>query len=196
MTVIRIPFDDPRLPGLIDASLDRGDMVAFPTDTIYGLGGDPWTEAVSRVRALKERPQEQPFSLHLPSTGFIERFAQVSAIAGRWIERWLPGPYTVLLPATAEAPSCSVARGVVGLRVPDHPFFREILAAVGRPLFGTSANRRGEDPLLTADAIASAFPEVAVLIDDGGTRGSASAVVDLTGPAPIAVRGRLPKGSQ
>jgi L-threonylcarbamoyladenylate synthase len=191
MTVTRLKLRDARLARTLEEILGSGGVVAFPTETVYGLGGDPWTDAAPRVRAIKSRPSDQPFSLHLPSHAVISRYAVLHDEARAWVERWLPGPYTVLLPATADAPPCSVAGGVIGLRVPDHPLFREILE---RPIFGTSANRHGAPPLADADAIAAAIPEIDLLIVDERPRGEASAIVDLTGPEPRAVRGRLPQG--
>lgn len=191
MTAMRLQLDDPRLAKTLEKVLASGGVIAFPTDTVYGLGGAPWTDAASRVRAIKGRPPDQPFSLHLPSCTAIARYAALHDEARAWVERWLPGPYTVLLPARADAPPCSVADGVIGVRVPDHPLFREILE---RPVFGTSANRHGAPPLVDADAIAAAIPELDLVIDDDRPRGEASAIIDLTGSEPRAVRGRLPEG--
>jgi L-threonylcarbamoyladenylate synthase len=189
MTTERLRLDDPCLARRLEETLDRGGVIVFPTDTLYGLGGDPWSEAASRVREIKGRTKDQPFSLHLPCCAVIRDFAVVDADAATWIEQWLPGPYTVLLPARDSAPPCSVSRGVVGLRVPDHPLFLEILQ---RPVFGTSANRHGDPALVSLDEIEAAIPELDLAIVGDRPRGRASAVIDLTGSTPRAVRGQLP----
>jgi L-threonylcarbamoyladenylate synthase len=192
MTAWVLTLGDPALPRELEQALRQGAVIAFPTDTVYGLGGDPWSGAVDRVRTIKQRPPDQPFSLHLPSVASIDGVAQVDAEGRRWLERWLPGPFTVLLEATAGAPPCSVSEGRIGLRVPDHPLFLEVLAAIGGAVFGTSVNRRGAPPINEAATILRAFPEIDLIIDGAVSIGSSSALIDLTSTPPAALRGELP----
>jgi len=186
--------NDPALPRALEEALDRGAVIAFPTDTVYGLGGDPWSRAVERVRAAKARPTAQPFSLHLPSTIAISRYAAVPRNVATWIDRWLPGPYTVLLHALGTAPPCAVRDGLIGVRVPDHPLFLGTLAALDRPLFGTSANRRGEPPIVSLEGILAEFPEVDLAIVGSASVGRSSSVIDLTTDPARLLRGEMPNG--
>jgi L-threonylcarbamoyladenylate synthase len=196
MTPRLLSLGDPTLPRQLDRALRDGAVIVFPTDTVYGLGGDPWSVAVERVRTIKQRPPDQPFSLHLPSVASIAAYARVDAKRWRWLERWLPGPFTVLLEAGPGAPPCSVADDRVGLRVPDHPLFLEILVEIDRPVFGTSVNRRGAPPINDATKILKAFPEIDLVIEGPISTGSSSALIDLTSTRPVALRGELPDASR
>ena len=195
MSASVVSIEEPRLVVWLGDLLARAGVVAFPTDTVYGLGGDPWSErAVARVRALKGRGDDRPFTVHLASVEDVARVARLDERTRGMVARLLPGPYTLLLPAGDDAPVSAVQRGKVGVRVPDHPFFGNVLRRVGSPLFGTSANRAGEPPLRTVEEIARAFPEVDLLVwDPHGGRGLPSAILDLTTIPPRAVRGELPK---
>lgn len=187
-----VAHDDPEAPVLVEDALERGETLVFPTDTIYGIGGDPWdTRTVRRVRQLKSRPHDQPFALLLATVAHVDRYARLGTGERRWIDRLLPGPYTFLLPAGRGAPPVAAASGVIGLRVPDHPFFDRLLARLDRPLFGTSVNRRGEPPLIDIDRIIDRFPSVELIVT-GPTSGQPSAILDLTTTPPRVVRGELP----
>ena len=165
----------------------------FPTDTIYGIGGNPWdARTTARVRALKQRSEQQPLTLHLSSLSSIEQYALV---APRWtqaIHRLLPGPVTVLLPAHSAAPPATVRNGTVGLRVPDHPFFSDVLR---QPVFGTSVNRHGEPPMNDVDRIIDAFPSVDLIVT-GPVSGTSSAIVDLRTESYRVLRGTLSPAAQ
>lgn len=191
-----VPMDDPRLIVWLGEILSRAGLVAFPTDTIYGLGGDPWNErAVARARGLKGRGSEQPFTLHLAAPGEVATVAALDSRTREILQRYLPGPYTFLLLASEGAPLSAVREGKVGVRVPDHPFFSGVLCRLGSPLFGTSVNRAGEPPLQRPEEILRAFPELDLVVSALTTgAGTPSAIVDLTVDPPRAVRGELPKG--
>ena len=194
MTSDVLRIDHPDLPRRVEAVLETGGIVIFPTDTIYGIGGNPWDQGVlDRVRRLKERSVDQPFTLHLPSVSAVDEYARLDSVARRRVELLLPGAYTLLLPAKPAAPDSAVLEGVVGIRVPDHPFFEGVLAPIGRPLFGTSVNRSGEPPLRTVDDILDCFPSVDLIIV--GSVGTAeSTILDLTVEPPRLIRGTLPDG--
>lgn len=189
-TVLRI--DDPRVPSSVLEALETGLVLIFPTDTIYGLGGNPWDDrVVEKVRALKGRAGDQPFTLHLASVAEIDRYAEVPERVRPAVSGLLPGPYTLLLAARAAAPACSVKNGTVGVRVPRHPFFSSIVAPTARSLFGTSVNAHGEPPLREVDEMIDRFPSVDLVIV-GDVAGTPSDILDLTAVPPRAVRGRLP----
>ena len=189
-----IAHDHSDVPRLIEAALETGQTFIFPTDTIYGIGGNPWDEGVlNRVRSLKGRPPDRPFTLHLPTVENIDRFAQVDDRARLIVDRFLPGPYTFLLPASASAPPSAVMDNVVGIRVPDHPLFRSVLAELARPLFGTSVNQSGERPLSGIDEIIERFSGVDLIIV-GPIGGDESTILDVTVDPPRLVRGARPAG--
>lgn len=192
--------NDERLQGMIQALLETGGTLIFPTDTVYGIGGGPWDErALAQVRRMKGRADSQPFTLHLPSIEAIEHFARVDERMRRILNRFLPGPITFILPATDGAPPATVLKGNVGIRVPAHPFFRSIMRKLDRPLFGTSVNRAGEAPLASVEMMIEQFSGVDLLIEaEAGTgvpsgTGAPSTIVDLTTDPPQALRGELPQ---
>jgi len=193
-----IRSDDPKITDAIRDALAAGGVIVFPTDTVYGIGGNAWDDrAVAKARRLKHRAAEQPFALHLAAIDRIEPFARLDSRERRWIERLLPGAYTLLLVADV-APPCSVKDGKVGVRVPDHPFFSRAMAEVGVPLFGSSVNRSGEPPLIGIDEMIEQFPEVDLVVEDAVGRAEsrerkpASAILDLTADPPVALRGAVP----
>jgi L-threonylcarbamoyladenylate synthase len=194
MTPHVVSLHDPEVPSLVQEALETGRTLVFPTDTVYGIGGNPWDEAVlARVRHLKARPTGRPFTLHLPRRSDVGRYADLGRVPLEAVDRLLPGPYTLLLPASVTSPRSAVRDGVIGIRVPDHPFFREIVAGLDRPLFATSVNRSGEPPLSDVNEIIERFPSVDLIVV--GTVGTAeSTIVDLTTGRPRTVRGTLPDG--
>ena len=174
------------------ALLRDGELVAFPTDTVYGLAcrcGDP--SALERLFAAKRRPAEKAIPWLVSSldealaAGFVaDRSARLLA------ERFWPGAVTLVLPAADGSASQA-------FRVPGHPVARALLAAAG-PLAVSSANRSGEPETRDADDVAVAFAdsdEPAAILDGGRAGGGvASSVVDLSGPAPRLVReGAVPR---
>jgi L-threonylcarbamoyladenylate synthase len=192
MTPTVLRDDDPRVGAAVHAALETGQIMIFPTDTIYGMGGNPWDDSVvAKVQALKARTADQPFTLHLAATEDIAAYAEVAERVRPAVAALLPGPYTLLLPARPSVPACSVRHGVVGIRVPRHVFFSGVVARLGRPLFGTSVNAHGEEPLGTVDDMIDRFPSVDLVII-GEVPGTPSDILDLTVSPPRAVRGTLP----
>jgi L-threonylcarbamoyladenylate synthase len=192
MTPTILRDDDPHVPAAVRDALETGQTIIFPTDTIYGMGGNPWDDSVlTKIRELKGRTPDQPFTLHLATVTEVDRYAQGRPGVRPALAKLLPGPFTVILPPLAAAPPCSVSPLGVGLRVPDHRFFSLVLAPLGRPLFGTSVNEHGEDPILEVGDMIDRFPSVDLVIL-GAVSGVPSAIIDLTAAAPRAVRGRLP----
>jgi L-threonylcarbamoyladenylate synthase len=192
MIPIVMSGEDPGIAAAVRDALETGQTIIFPTDTIYGIGGNPWDDAVvAKIRALKGRTADQPFTLHVATVPDISRYAHVAERIRRTVNELLPGPYTLILPARPEAPPCSVTANTVGIRVPRHAFFASILGPLGVPLFGTSVNAHGEDPLSDIDEMIDRFPSVDLVIL-GDVGGNPSDIIDLTGVSPRALRGRLP----
>jgi len=157
--------------------LRDGGVVAFPTETVYGLGcnaDDP--RAVERLRALKGQRADKPFTVHLHSAEEIANYVDsIPEKANRLIRRFVPGPLTLVLQAKGG--------GMIGLRVPDHPVARELIRLSGVRVIGTSANRSDATAPVCAEEVRHAFPggEIDVLIDSGQTTyGAASSVVRVT----------------
>jgi len=173
------------------AAIRRGDLVVYPTETVYGLGAnalDP--DAVERVFEAKRRPRDRPISMALPELSAAEDHTRMSDRERTFCERFLPGPVTVLLERTDRVPDVLVAgRDRVGIRVPDHDTARALARRTG-PITATSANRSGAESARRVEAIDPAIRERAVVIDEGETPGTESTVVDV-GANEIVRRGAL-----
>ncbi len=193
MSPLCLTQSDSRLPGALSELLEVGGVVIFPTDTVYGLGGNPWDErAVERIRRMKGRPADQPFTLHLTTRDGVGSFATLDEQARRAIDLLLPGPITLLLSARPQAPRAVTHKGKVGIRVPKHRFFSEVLHCLGASLFGTSVNRSGEPPLHSVETMIESFPEIDLIVEGEAGSGVPSAIIDLTTDPPRALRGRVP----
>ena len=169
--------------GLTDAvaALRRGDLVVYPTETVYGLAADATDpEAVERAFEAKGRSREKPVSMALPDVGAAADYVRLSDRERAFCERFLPGPVTVLLERTDRVPDVLVAgRDRVGVRVPDHELSRDLARRVG-PITATSANRSGEPSARRIGEIAPGVRERAVVLDRGETPGAESTVVDVS----------------
>jgi len=181
---------------LIAEIINKGGLIVFPTETVYGLGcAAQNAEAIARLYRLKRREWKKPLALHLGRVEDLFRYALVGERERRWIERLLPGPYTLVLRASRGAPPVAVQGGKVGIRVPHSRAFQRIAAAAGVPLAGTSANRGGEPPATSPEEAIDRFSnEVELIITaDEPPSGQSSAVIDLTEAPPKALRGELPE---
>ena len=157
-----------------------GDLVVYPTETVYGLGGDALdADAVERVFELKGRKRSNPLSLGVPSVDAALRHTRPTEFAVAFARAFLPGPVTVVVERAATVPDALTAgRDRVGIRVPDHPVARELLRGTG-PLTATSANVSGRGSVTHPDGLDDRIREgVAVVVDDGETPGTESTVVD------------------
>ena len=175
----------------IRGCLAKGGLVVHPTDTVYGLAADPFQEAaVARLYAAKERPREMAVSMTVAEVDDIFRYAVRTPLAENFCRKNLPGPYTVVLRATPDAPRALVNRqGLVGLRIPDHPIPRLIAKAYG-PVTTTSANRHGQPSPTSCDEAKAQLGEAIDLYIDAGPSpiGQESTVVDLSGPKAKVLR--------
>jgi L-threonylcarbamoyladenylate synthase len=174
-----------------------GELIIFPTDTIYGLGCHAFnSHALQKIYALKGRDPQRPLSTHLQSLAEIARYCEpLTAQQNQWVRQLLPGPYTVILQASKNAPAASVnPEGKVGLRVPQSASFRCVTQAANVPLVGTSINRSGEPALLDIDKIIEAFGALVdlIIVTEEAMSNESSSVIDLTETKPRVVRGTLP----
>ncbi len=169
-------------PDLTDAvaAIRRGDLVVYPTETVYGLGADALDpEAVDRVFEAKGRSRDRPISMALPDASAPVDYTRMTDRDRAFCERFLPGPVTVLLERTNRVPDALVAgRDRVGVRVPNHGIARELARRTG-PITATSANRSGTESARQIEAIDHSIRERAVVVDGGKTAGEESTVVDV-----------------
>ncbi|HET9218748.1 MAG TPA: L-threonylcarbamoyladenylate synthase [Terriglobia bacterium] len=178
--------------------LRAGGVIAFPTDTAYGLGADPFqAEAVQRIFQIKGRPETKPILLLVNSIAMAESVADLSGRALELAKRFWPGPLTMVVPARSTVPDLVTAgTGTIGIRWPDATFARRLIDAFERPVTATSANRTGMPSAITVAEIREQFQDSIDVIVDGGTlptRGG-STLLDLTEtPARLLREGPIPK---
>jgi len=172
--------------------LERGDVVAYPTDTVYGLGARMTSpEGVERVFLAKSRPRSMALPLLVASLAQIEELAaRVPPMARRLIEAFLPGALTLILPASESVPDyLRTPEGTIALRIPAHPVPVALIEGSGSAIVGTSANLSGRPNPLTAEEVRSQLGKgVALIIDGGRCSGRESTIVDMTGASPVTVR--------
>ena len=173
--------------------LRRGEPVAFPTDTVYGIGVHGFQpEAVERLYSLKQRPAHMPIPLLLSDVAMVRATCtDIPPIVWRLAERFWPGGLSLVLHRSPAVPSAVTAGGAtVAVRVPDHRWVRELGRRLGAPLAATSANRHGRPAPITANDVMEAFEGLLPLIVDGGPcrGGVASTVLDLVVDPPTILR--------
>jgi L-threonylcarbamoyladenylate synthase len=154
--------------------LDDGGLVAFPTETVYGLGGDATNgEVVARLYEAKGRPAFNPLISHVLDTTAARRLGGFDAAATRLAEAFWPGPLTLVLPRTPNCPVAELATAgldTIAVRVPDHAVARDLLAAFGGPIVAPSANRSGHvSPTTAQHVLADLNGRIDLIIDGGPT---------------------------
>ena len=176
------------------ASLLRaGALVAFPTETVYGLGADARNPAaVAKIFAAKGRPADHPLIVHLPDTTHLTHWASdIPEAAHVLAKAFWPGPLTLILKRQADVPDAVTGgQDTVGLRVPNHPLALELLHSFGAGIAAPSANRFGRISPTTAEHVREDLGEAVALILNGGpcSVGIESSIVDLSGPRTTILR--------
>jgi len=175
------------------AVLRSGGLVAFPTETVYGLGADASNDAaVARVFSVKGRPTDHPLIVHLADAEQLDDWAaDVSPTAHLLADAFWPGPLTLLVERSSSVSlAVTGGRSTVGLRVPDHTVALELLRAFGGGIAAPSANRFGRvSPTTAAHVVADLGDDVDLVLDGGACRvGVESTIVDLTGELPVVLR--------
>lgn len=182
--------------GIAEAArvLAEGGLVAFPTETVYGLGADATNpEAVAKLYDAKERPSFNPLIAHVASVKAAEQIGQFSETALRLAEKFWPGPLTLVVRARPGCTVCDLARAglnTVAVRVPGHPIAHALLEATERPIVAPSANRSGHVSPTTADHVMSDLRDRIDAVIEGGQTplGLESTIVDCTGEKPLLLR--------
>ena len=175
------------------AVLRSGGLVAFPTETVYGLGADASNDAaVARVFSVKGRPTDHPLIVHLADSEQLGDWAAIVTPTARLLaDAFWPGPLTLLVERSSSVSlAVTGGRSTVGLRVPDHPVARELLRAFGGGIAAPSANRFGRvSPTTAAHVVADLGDDVDLVLDGGACRvGVESTIVDLTAQIPVVLR--------
>lgn len=186
-------FSDPAALAIAADILRRSGLVAFPTETVYGLGANALdAAAVARIFEAKGRPANNPVIVHLSG---VEQISLVAAdwpaVTAKLAERFWPGPLTLVLPKHSNVPHIVTAGGpTVAVRVPAHPVARALLQAVQLPIAAPSANRSGDLSPTTADHVRQALGDRIDMILDGGPcpGGIESTVLDITTDPPCLLR--------
>jgi len=181
----------PRHVARVAAVLDAGGVIAYPTDTYYGIGCDLFNKkAIDRIYQLKQRARTKPLSFVVADLADVARYAQLSNVAFHAMKRLVPGAYTFILPATAEVPKIALTKQKqVGIRIPDNEIALGLVRALGRPLVSPSAATPDGRTLIDPSDIQDLLGHGLDLIVDGGYQlDEPSTVLDLSGDAPVVLR--------
>ena len=172
----------PRLIHKVVETLKQGGVIAYPTDTTYGIGCDIFNKkGVKKIYQIKHRDPRKPFSFICADLSDVANYAQVSNFAFKTMKRNLPGPYTFVLEATRVVPDLLTTRQkTVGIRIPDNPIALAIVRELGHPLVTTSANVSGEEAFNDPSLIDESMGRMLDMVVDGGILlGDPSTVVSL-----------------
>ena len=190
----------PDAEGIAEAArlLAAGELVAFPTETVYGLGGDARDDrAVARIYEAKGRPSFNPLIVHLPDLVAVERIAHVGPKARMLAQAFWPGPLTLVLPLRDGAgisPLVTAGLETVAVRVPEHPLAQRLLRAFGGPLAAPSANPSGRvSPTQAGHVLEGLAGRIAAVLDGGPCAVGLESTILLADPEPVLLRpGGLP----
>lgn len=180
---------EPRKIERVVEIMRRGGVIAYPTDTVYGLGCDITNrQAIERIHRMKRMTEGQLLSFVCPDLSDIARYGFVQDYAYRIMRRLVPGPYTFILLATREVPKVlHMKRKTVGIRVPKHEIALSLARGLGKPVASTSASLDGQI-FIDPREIEEAFPDLDLVIDADGASLTPSTVLDLSGDEAVVVR--------
>jgi L-threonylcarbamoyladenylate synthase len=172
--------------------LKKGGVIAFPTDTVYGLGAAVYKhEAVERIFVLKKRSKDMALPLLVSDMSYLDELSDSpKSLAWRLTTRFWPGGLTLVLPSSSKVPKFIGGGKTVALRIPDDEVILALIRGLGQPIVGTSANLSGQPPARTAAEVRRCFGDKIDLIIDGGVRlgGHESTIVDLSSDKPKILR--------
>lgn len=162
--------------------IEKGGVIAYPTDTVYGLGCDILNkQAIDTLYQIKGMRRDKALAFICPDLSDIARYAIVENTAYRVLKRHLPGPYCFVLTATREVPKMvQTKQRTVGIRVPDHPVTLALVRELGRPLISTTAALPDEEPMIDPDEIDKRFRGLAMVLDAGACGSVPTTIVDLS----------------
>ncbi len=171
--------------------LKNGGVVAIPTETVFGLVADATNkEAVERIYEIKQRPKEKPFTVFPHSKEWIEKAAEIDPAVKILIEKFMPGPLTLVFKATDGAPETVVSdAGKIGIRIPDHSFVKDLLARIDFPLASTSANISGQPPMFSYKDVERKLGNLVDFVYPEDADGNQpSTVLDVSKNPPVLLR--------
>lgn len=173
---------EPRKVARVVEVLLKGGVIAYPSDTVYGLGCDLMNKgAIERLYQIKGMQRDKSLAFICPDLSDISRYAIVENPQYRVLKRCLPGPFTFILTATREVPKMVLTKQkTVGIKVPNHPVPIAIVRELGRPLISTTAAGPGEEPLVDPWELSERFPGLDYVIDAGECGTVPTTVVDLS----------------
>jgi tRNA threonylcarbamoyl adenosine modification protein (Sua5/YciO/YrdC/YwlC family) len=191
--IVSINSDNPqqRQIARVGEILRNGGVIAYPTDTTYGIGCSIFNKkGIERIYLLKQREKRKPFSFICADLSEVARYARVSNFAFKLLRRHLPGPYTFVLEATSIVPDLLLTRQkTVGIRIPNNRICSAIVAELGHPIITTSANRSGDEPIGSPDTVERELGKELDLVIDGGTLSAdVSSIVSLIGDVATVLR--------
>ncbi len=164
--------------------IQAGEIVAFPTETVYGLGADAFNVAAcKKIYSAKKRPADKPLTLHVATFEMIEQIAEISSAAEKLIEKFLPGPLTLILPKKNIVPDFVTCNSKsVGVRFPKNSVAQDFIKIAGVPIAAPSANISGKNPPTTAQEVFENLSGKVEIILDGGkcNVGISSTVADIS----------------
>ncbi len=171
-------------------ALEAGEVIAYPTDTVYGLGCDLFNKkAVDRLYQIKGLNTDKKLAFVCSDLGDVARYAVMHDNVYRVLKQFLPGPYCFILEATREVPKIvQLPRKTVGVRIPDHPVALALTRELGRPIISSTAARHGEEPNPDPGEIDIQFRGLGMVLDAGAGGTVPTSVIDLTGPEPVVIR--------
>ncbi len=161
-------------------AIKQGKVILYPTDTVYGIGGDATShEVVAKIYKIKHREGGKPLSVAFSDFYMLSRYIRLDDIEESVLKRCLPGPYTFI--ARAKVPMPVTPTDLLGIRIPDHDFTRDVIAKTGVPLIATSANISGHEDAFTFGSISKEVLAACDLAIDGGQTKykQSSTVIDL-----------------
>lgn len=173
----------------VDA-LERGEVIAYPTDTCYGFGCDLMNKkAIDDLYRIKGMPKDHQLSFICRDLGDVARYAILNDYEYRILKQYLPGPYCFILNPTREVPKVvQTPRKHVGIRIPKHEIALALVRELGRPIISSTAARPGAPPYVDAREINIDFKGLGLVIDGGGGGETPTTIVDLTGERANVVR--------
>ncbi len=181
----------PRLIAKVAAALEAGAVIAYPTDTTYGIGCSIFNrKGIERIYQIKQREKNKPFSFICANLSDVAKYAKVSNYAFRLMKRYLPGPYTFVLDATRIVPDLvQTKQKTVGIRIPDNRICLDLVTAFGHPLVTTSANLSGEEPIGDPGVIFDSMNnQLDIVVDGGFLPPDVSSVVSLISDTAAVLR--------
>lgn len=181
----------PRLVARVVELLRGGGVIAYPTDTTYGIGCSIFSKrGIERIYLLKQREKKKPFSFICTDLAEVARYARVSNYAFKILKRHLPGPYTFVLEASSVVPDLLITKQkTVGIRIPDNAICHAIVRELGHPIVTTSANRSGDEPIGDPFMVEGELGNDLDMVVDGGVLSAdVSSVISLIGDVATVLR--------